>query len=59
MIRSFKHRGLKRLYERGDGAGFVPTCWKQLNESSPFSTQQPQRKVWIPRAIASIRSKAT
>ncbi len=21
MIRSFKHRGLKRLYERGDGSG--------------------------------------
>jgi proteic killer suppression protein len=24
MIRSFKHRGLKRLYERGDRAGIRP-----------------------------------
>lgn len=24
MIRSFKHRGLKRLYERGDGRGIRP-----------------------------------
>ena len=24
MIRSFKHRGLKRLYERGDGSGIRP-----------------------------------
>jgi proteic killer suppression protein len=24
MIRSFKHRGLKRIYERGDGRGIRP-----------------------------------
>jgi toxin HigB-1 len=24
VIRSFKHRGLKRLYERGDGSGIRP-----------------------------------
>jgi proteic killer suppression protein len=24
MIRSFKHRGLKRLYERGDSSGIRP-----------------------------------
>jgi toxin HigB-1 len=24
MIRSFKHRGLKRLYGRGDGSGIRP-----------------------------------
>jgi proteic killer suppression protein len=24
VIRSFKHRGLKRLYERGDGRGIRP-----------------------------------
>jgi len=24
MIRSFKHRGLKRLYERGDRSGIRP-----------------------------------
>jgi len=24
MIRSFKHRGLKRLYERGDRGGIRP-----------------------------------
>ena len=24
MIKTFKHRGLKRLYERGDGSGIRP-----------------------------------
>ena len=27
MIRSFKHRGLKRLYERGDRSGIRPDLW--------------------------------
>jgi plasmid maintenance system killer protein len=29
MIRGFKHRGLKRLYENGDRRRFAPTWWPE------------------------------
>ena len=32
MIRSFKHRGLKRLYERDDRSGIRPIWWKRLRK---------------------------
>ena len=28
------------------GAGYAPTCWKPLNEFSPFSTPLVRRKLW-------------
>ncbi|HEY1757209.1 MAG TPA: type II toxin-antitoxin system RelE/ParE family toxin [Bryobacteraceae bacterium] len=30
MIRSFKHRGLKRLYERGDASGIRPDVLERV-----------------------------
>ena len=32
MIRSFKHRGLKRLYERGDRSGIRPDLLETVDE---------------------------
>ena len=32
MIRSFKHRGLKRLYERGDRSGIRPDLLDTVQE---------------------------
>ena len=32
MIGSFKHRGLKRLYERGDGSGIRPDLLDTVQE---------------------------
>ena len=32
MIRSFKHRGLKRLYERGDRSGIRPDLLESVEE---------------------------
>jgi toxin HigB-1 len=32
MIKSFKHRGLKRLYERGDQSGIRPDLVKTVEE---------------------------
>jgi proteic killer suppression protein len=32
MIRSFKHRGLKRLYERDDGSGIRPDLVDTVQE---------------------------
>jgi toxin HigB-1 len=32
MIRNFKHRGLKRLYERGDASGIRPDLRKTVEE---------------------------
>jgi proteic killer suppression protein len=32
MIRSFKHRGLKRLYERGDRSGIRPDFANTIQE---------------------------
>ena len=32
MIRSFKHRGLKRLYERGDRSGIRPDLANTVQE---------------------------
>ncbi|PYV19704.1 MAG: peptidase [Acidobacteria bacterium] len=32
MIRSFKHRGLKRLYERGDRSGIRPDLLETVEE---------------------------
>ena len=32
MIKSFKHRGLKRLYERGDASGIRPDLRKTVEE---------------------------
>jgi proteic killer suppression protein len=32
MIRSFKHRGLKRLYERGDARGIPPEMRETVQE---------------------------
>jgi proteic killer suppression protein len=44
MIRSFKHRGLKRLYEKGDrsgiGAEIVPTVEEILTILDSASTPQ-------------------
>jgi proteic killer suppression protein len=44
MIRGFKHRGLKRLYERGDrsqiGAGIVETVDRILTILDAASTPQ-------------------
>ena len=32
MIRSFKHRGLKRLYERGDRSGIRPDLLNMIED---------------------------
>ena len=32
MIRSFKHRGLKRLYERGDRSGIRPDLLEMVED---------------------------
>ena len=32
MIRSFKHRGLKRLYERGDRSGIRPDLLERVED---------------------------
>ena len=32
MIKSFKHRGLKRLYERGDASGIRPDLVETVGE---------------------------
>ncbi len=32
MIRSFKHRGLKRFYERGDGSKLPPELLSRIEE---------------------------
>lgn len=32
MVRSFKHRGLKRLYERGDSTGIRPDLLATVQE---------------------------
>jgi toxin HigB-1 len=32
MIRSFKHRGLKRLYERGDRSGIRPDLLEMVKD---------------------------
>ena len=32
MIRSFKHRGLKRLYERGDSSGIRPDLLETVED---------------------------
>jgi toxin HigB-1 len=32
MIRSFKHKGLKRLYERGDGRGIRPDLLETVED---------------------------
>lgn len=32
MIRSFKHRGLKRLYERGDRSGIRPDLFDTVED---------------------------
>jgi proteic killer suppression protein len=47
MIRSFKHRGLKRLYERGDRSGIRPDLLDTLSESSRFSIPPQRLKLWI------------
>ena len=54
LIKSFKHRGLKRLYERGDRSGIRPDLLDTV-ESIP-----PQRlKLWISPATACTHAKAT
>ena len=59
MIRSFKHRGLKRLYERGDRSGIrsdlLNTVERMLSVLDNAATPQA---LDIP-VIASIHSKAT
>jgi toxin HigB-1 len=32
VIRSFKHRGLKRLYERDDRSGIRPDLWQDVED---------------------------
>ena len=59
MIRSFKHRGLKRLYERGDRSGIRPDLLDTVEESCTLLDESPRRKHLIFRVIACIRSKVT
>jgi proteic killer suppression protein len=53
MIRSFKHRGLKRLYERGDRSGIRPDLWETVerilmvldNASTPQALDIPRYRL--------------
>jgi proteic killer suppression protein len=44
MIRSFRHRGLKRLYERGDRSGIRPDLLETVERILTVSTTPPRRK---------------
>jgi proteic killer suppression protein len=60
MIRSFKHRGLKRLYERDDrsgmGADLVDTVERILTVLNSATTPQA---LDIPRYTGCIRLRET
>ncbi len=53
MIRSFKHRGLKRLHEKGDRSGIRPDLLKTVREilsvldsaTSPYALNLPAYKL--------------
>jgi toxin HigB-1 len=59
MIRSFRHRGLKRLYERGDRSGIRPDLLETVERIlAVLDTATTPQALDIP-AIACIHSKAT
>jgi hypothetical protein len=55
MIRSFKHRGLKRLYEHEDARGIRPDFVDTVQEILTFSMTRRPRRTWTFPAIASTR----
>ena len=57
MIRSFKHRGLKRLYERGDRSGIRPDLLETVEDILARLDESTPRRHLTFRVIASIRSK--
>jgi proteic killer suppression protein len=59
VIRSFKHRGLKRLYERGDRSGIRPDLLETVERILTVLDTATTRKLWIFPAIACIHSKVT
>jgi proteic killer suppression protein len=59
MIRSFKHRGLKRLYERGDRSGIRPDLVDTVERILTVLDTAPPRKLWMFPGIAFTRLKAT
>jgi len=46
MIRSFKHRGLKRLYERADRSGIRPDLRDTVEDILARSTKPRHLKPW-------------
>ena len=55
MIRSFKHRGLKRLYEQGDSSGIRPDLVDKAERILTPSMPRPRRRVLTFPAIAFTR----
>ena len=59
MIRSFKHRGLKRLYERGDRSGIRPDLLETVERIlTVLDSAATPHKLWISRAIGCTPLKA-
>ena len=57
MIRSFKHRGLKRLYERGDRSGIRPDLLDTVEDILARLDEADAPQALNLRVIACIRSK--
>ena len=58
MIESFKHRGLKRLYERDDRGGIRPDLVETVERILTVLDAATTRKLLTFRAIACTSSKA-
>jgi toxin HigB-1 len=54
MIRSFKHRGLKRLYEQGDRSGIRPDLLEIVERILTILDVAPHRRLSISRDIIYI-----
>ena len=50
MIRGFKHRGLKRLYERGDRSGIRPDLLETVRRIlTGLDSAANRHRLWNPR----------
>ena len=60
MIRSFKHRGLKRLYEHGDRSGIRPDLLENVEDILARRTKMAETKIAQAeaQAVADVRAAA-
>ena len=59
VIESFRHRGLKRLYEQGDGSKVRADQLSRISDVLFHLDRAQAPVISICRAIASTRSRAT